>query len=94
MTEAYQALRPFLFAGRQYERGDPVRRSTILDVSPAKEGTLLRTRFIGLPPEQHVARKTKAELVDLARTLDLKVDASWRKQELVEVVERALTPVA
>lgn len=90
MTEAYQALRPFLFAGQRYETGDPVRRSTILDVSPAKEGVLLRTRFIGLPPEQDVTRKTKAELVDLARTLDLSVDATWRKQELLEAVQRAL----
>jgi len=87
MVTTYRATRDFKFNGRQINQGDPVDRATIVKVDPSKEGTLLRTKFIELPPQNKVAGMNKAELVDFAASLGVAVSSSWRKNEILEAVE-------
>ena len=87
MITTYQATRDFKFNGRQITQGDAVKASTINSVDPAKLGTLLRTRFIELPPQNATANMNKAELVAFAETLGVSVSSSWRKDEILEAIE-------
>jgi hypothetical protein len=91
MTVAkYEVLRKMKFNGRNFERGDAIDRAYIVGVAPEKEGTLLRTRFIGLPAEvADLTKMLKADLVAHARKLDLKVDPNWRKTDLIDAIEGA-----
>ena len=83
----YRATRDFKFNGRQIHQGDAVKAATINAVDPSKEGTLLRTKFIELPPQAAAAKMTKAELVDFAGTLGVSVSSSWRKDDILEAIE-------
>lgn len=87
MITTYQATRDFKFNGRQIHRDDAVKASTINAVSPEKLGTLLRTRFLVLPPQNAVADMNKAELVTFAETLGVTVSSSWRKDDILEAIE-------
>ena len=89
MPEAFKALRDFTFNGRKIAKGDRVERSWLVAAAPEKEGTLLRTRFIeavGFREPDDLEKKTKAELVDFARTVRAKVDPNWRKADLIEAI--------
>ena len=83
----YRATRDFKFNGRQILKGDPVKKAALAAVDPSKEGTLLRTRFIELPPQSAAENMNKAELVDFAGTLGVSVSSSWRKDEILEAIE-------
>ena len=87
MVTTYRATRDFKFNGRQILKGDAVKKSALAAVDPSKEGTLLRTRFIELPPQAAAANMNKAELVDFAGTLGVSVSSSWRKDEILEAIE-------
>ncbi len=87
MITTYQAARDFKFNGRQINRDDAVKAATINAVDPSKLGTLLRTRFLVLPPQAAAANMNKAELVDFAGTLGVSVSSSWRKDEILEAIE-------
>ena len=91
MSVAYQAARDFKFAGHQYHAGDAVPRAAIIAVDPEKEGTLLRTEFIVLPPESRdLNDKKKDELIELARLMGHKANTNWRKAELIDAIEGRL----
>lgn len=88
VVEKYEVLRTLKFNGRDFERGDAIDRAYIVSVAPEKEGTLVRTGFIGLAPHQRDLNKmTKAELVDFGRDIGATVDHNWRKDDLIDAIE-------
>ncbi len=88
IVEKYRVVRDFKFNGRNFERGDAIDRSYIVDVAPEKEGTLVRTRFIELAPEMRdLTKMTKADLVEFGRTIGADVDPNMVKSVLVDAIE-------
>jgi len=85
----YRVLRDFKFNGRDFARGDAIDRDYIKSVAPHKEGTLLRTRFIDLPPTRDIDGMSKSALVDHAQAVGAEFSPSWRKDEILEAVEEA-----
>lgn len=86
-VEKYQALRGFKFNGRRFERGDAVSHDLIVGVAPEKLGTLLRTRFIGYPPDRQLADMSMSELRDAAREVGIEGALPRRKDDLVDLIE-------
>jgi len=88
MVEKYRVTRDFKFNGRQFARGDAIDRAYIVNVDPAKEGTLVRTRFIELAPHQRdLSKMTKTELVEFGRNIGATVDQNWVKADLIDAIE-------
>ncbi len=83
----YQALRGFKFNGRDFERGDAISHDYIVEVAPEKLGTLLRTRFIGEPPDRQLSDMTMPELRDFAREVGLEGPLPRKKDDLVAEIE-------
>lgn len=86
----YRAVRGFKFNGRRFEKGDAIDRAYIVDVAPEKEGTLLRTRFIELPPQNQIRDMDMAGLREFARTVGISGVLPRRKDDLIAEIESEL----
>jgi hypothetical protein len=85
----YPVLRDLKFNGRFYPAGSAIGRDAIFEVSEAKLGTLLRTRYIGDPGDKPLEDMSNAELRDHARDMGVTGPLPRSNQGLIEVIEGA-----